>query len=107
MKSHLEGRLKKCIKKKSKPPTMSKSTKRGKKKKKPQPSDDCNETDMSEVEVKTEPLMVDEEEDTRIDHMDEMMLQSSPSAVPVPEVFLSDAVPCSQVEIQVQLEGNT
>lgn len=102
MKSHSGGRPKKNVKKKSKPAALTRSTKRGKKKKKTRSSVDLNELEMSEVEIKTEPLLVDED-GSCINGMDHMMLHSSPNAS---EVFLTDAAPSSQVEIQVQLEGN-
>lgn len=103
MKSHSGGRPKKNTKKKSKPAALTRSTKRGKKKKKPRLSVELNELEMSEVEIKTEPetLLVDEDGHC-ITNMDHIMLHSSPNTS---EVFLTDAAPSSQVEEQVQLEG--
>lgn len=103
MKADGGSKPKKCSRKKSKPLALSRSAKRGKKKKKPRTSlGDANEVEMPEVEVKTEPMMVEEvvtASDTN--HIDQIMLHSSGPT----EVFLTNSTPVSQVEIQVQLEG--
>uniref|UniRef100_A0A1B6HCL5 KANL2-like probable zinc-finger domain-containing protein n=1 Tax=Homalodisca liturata TaxID=320908 RepID=A0A1B6HCL5_9HEMI len=103
MKAHSEGKPKKSQRKKSKPAALTRSTKRGKKKKKPRPStsSDFTEVEMPEIEIKTEveQILVDES-GTCINNMDQIMLHSSPGS----EVFLTDAAPLPQGEVQVQLE---
>lgn len=104
MRAHNSSKQKKCSRKKSKPAALTRATKRGKKKKKSRASDSATEMEMTEVEIKTEPLLVEEEE--VVCGMNEIMLHSSPSSHHPSEVYLTDADPLSQqVEVQVQLEG--
>lgn len=106
MRAHNSSKQKKCSRKKSKPAALTRSTKRGKKKKKSRASDSATEMEMTEVEIKTEPLLVEEEEVVACG-MNEIMLHSSPSSHHPSEVYLTDADPLSQqVEVQVQLEGS-